>query len=191
MAFHLPGKKLTCKLCDKPAAARGLCKPHYYKLRNAGELDQHKILTQDDLFEHRIQKTETCWIWLGNKHQYGYGIVLLPGEKRVRAHRYAYEKWVGPIPDGLVVLHSCDNPICVNPAHLSVGTRGDNNRDAKAKDRNARGSRNGHAKLTEADVAFILASPLPQKELAKMFAVHQSGISRLKNGKRWKHVTTS
>lgn len=86
-------------------------------------------------FWAQVQKTETCWLWKGfptgaNK----YGDFQVDGV-RYRAHRYSYEMAKGPIPDGMKVLHRCDNPICVNPDHLFLGTQGDNMRDMTRKGR--------------------------------------------------------
>jgi hypothetical protein len=75
-----------------------------------------------------------CWEWDAMRDRKGYGI-LMSGPKRLRAHRISYEIHFGPIPDGLFILHRCDNPPCVNPAHLFLGTLADNNRDKTAKGR--------------------------------------------------------
>jgi hypothetical protein len=70
-----------------------------------------------------------CWIWTGRRYTKGYGQASFRG-RNIRAHRYAYEAWKGPIPAGMMVLHSCDNPPCVNPDHLRIGTARDNMMDA-------------------------------------------------------------
>ena len=75
-----------------------------------------------------------CWVWTGTTTLQGYGQIKRNGRK-LYAHRRAYEMTVGPIPDGLVVMHTCDNPPCIRPAHLRLGTPGDNIRDAARKGR--------------------------------------------------------
>jgi hypothetical protein len=81
-------------------------------------------------FWDRVEKTDNCWLWRGPRKPGGYGSV-----RGTNAQRIAWQLAVGPIPDGLWVLHRCDNPPCVNPAHLFLGTVVDNNRDMKAKGR--------------------------------------------------------
>jgi len=173
----------TCH-CGKKAIARGLCRNHYTQAHKKGTLKNFALNTPVEAFEARIEKTETCWLWKGTKNTYGYGIFLLPGEIPVRAHRYAYELWKERIPQGLVVMHSCDNPLCVNPAHLSVGTRGMNNLDCAQKGRKPHGANHWNTKLTPIQVEQIRASEEPQWRLAKMFGVAQTTISRIKSGKR-------
>lgn len=82
-----------------------------------------------------------CWIWRGWKTTGGYGQLTLPGDQKVMAHRFSYELHFGPIADGLFACHRCDNPSCVNPAHLFLGTHLENMRDMIAKGRNVVGSR--------------------------------------------------
>lgn len=109
-----------------------------------------------------------------------------------RASRVAYEIYVGPIPAGLHVLHKCDNPPCVNPDHLFVGTPLDNARDCSAKGRRRNvpsvGEKNGLARLTNEQARQIktaLTSGAKGRLLAKMFSVSESIISDIKRGKTW------
>lgn len=179
---YQPKDIIPCTVCGARAVARRLCKPCYYKLRAKGGLSAHAILGPTDVFWSRVKKTETCWEWTGTRNQYGYGVFLLPGERPVRAHRYAYELTKGAIPAGLVVMHACDNPSCINPAHLSLGSRGDNNRDSTAKGRNSFGERNGRGWLTTAQVSAIRSDARAQADIAKNYGITQSHVSRIKTG---------
>lgn len=185
---YQPKEPIKCLDCDRTAAARKLCRPCYNRHRGAGTLSQFRVLGPQDVFWGKVEKTDTCWLWSGTRNKYGYGVFLLPGEKPVRAHRHSYALTRGPIPDGLVVMHACDNPACVNPDHLSLGTKLDNNRDAARKDRNARGERNGHAKLTAADVQHIRTSGASRADLAFRFGVDPSTISQIIARKKWRHI---
>ena len=91
-----------------------------------------------------INETTSCWEWIGCKWKSGYGYLRI-NRKHISAHRYMYELYKGAIPDGYCVCHSCDNPSCVNPEHLWLGTQGDNMRDAYQKGRrNQKGIYNGN-----------------------------------------------
>jgi len=130
-----------------------------------------------------------CWSWIGSRDSFGYGVMFKSKKPHrvYRAPRLAYELQIGPIAAGLHVLHRCDNPACVNPAHLFLGTQADNNRDRAAKGRGGgekrRGIHNGRAKLTSKQVAKIrrlyATGDISQGQLAEIFGVSQPQISRI------------
>lgn len=91
-------------------------------------------------FVHHGEAEDSCWGWTGRKGSAGYGEFKF-WQKKHGTHRLSYELSIGEIPDGLCVLHRCDNRLCVNPSHLFVGSKGDNNRDRSAKGRSAKGDR--------------------------------------------------
>jgi hypothetical protein len=131
-----------------------------------------------------------CVIWPLVKDADGYGAVK-KGGAYVRAHRFFYELFVGQIPAGMHVLHSCDNRACVNPSHLFIGTHADNMADRKAKLRYERGEQKSNAKLCDEDVRFIRKSTMTLRELAQKFGVCKSVVHDIKTGKTWRHVCSS
>ena len=133
-----------------------------------------------------------CWEWCGDTVAGGYGRFRVDGKKEL-AHRVAFALELGEIPDGMLVLHSCDNPPCCNPDHLRLGTCEDNEADKRERSRHHSpgGERNTQAKLREADVGFIrmwLDLGYTQQKIADAFGVHHSTISMIKTGKSWSHV---
>jgi hypothetical protein len=141
-------------------------------------------------FWAKVDMLGDCWTWTGAKHHFGYGKLGVNGRTK-SAHRTAYD-YVYGIPDGFKVLHHCDNPPCVNPAHLFAGTLSDNTRDMVRKGRNgglgAKGERNSHAKLTERDVVRIrerFDAGETIRALCRELGMHVSTISDIVNGKTW------
>lgn len=141
-------------------------------------------------FEKHFNKvSNSCWLWTSGKTKFGYGTLRNNLGKQERAHRIAYALYVGEIPDGLLVLHKCDVPACVNPEHLFLGTYKDNSVDMINKGRggqinnNFSGHLNPNAKLTIEDKNFIENSLLTglydQNELAIKFCVHRQAIWRV------------
>lgn len=138
---------------------------------------------------------DDCWPWLGATNGAGYGTISRGGRNAMAtAHRVAYELCVGAIPAGHFVCHRCDNPICVNPAHLFAGTPAENTHDMMAKGRARRGRTVGeaspHAKLTEAAVREIRKQlgTRRTRDIAKDFGVSKTLISRIGTGQNWGHV---
>ncbi len=141
-------------------------------------------------FWKRVVKTETCWLWTGRPNRYGYGRRTHLGRSQT-AHRISWLFAFGPPPDDKLVLHTCDVRLCVNPAHLFLGTHNDNSDDKIRKQRHAYGSKNTMSKLTEADVLEMrlrYAAGASQSELAEAFGVRANNVSMVVNGRRWKHV---
>ena len=134
---------------------------------------------------------DECWPWIGDKDRAGYGKIRPGGPVDCqRANRVAYALEHGSVPDDLCVCHRCDNPACVNPAHLFLGTHGDNARDKVAKGRATapRGEANHNAKLTDDAVRAIRASSERIYVLARRYGVSDIIIARVRNGTGWKHV---
>jgi len=144
-----------------------------------------------DRFKAKYSKQDTgCWEWGAAVTGSGYGGIKING-KMVGAHVAAYELFIGSVPEGLEIGHKCDNPLCVNPEHLEAITHQENMRQQKERDRHARGSRNVFAKLTEASVIEIkrlLDADVSGKDVAELFNVQPSAVSKIKLGKTWRHV---
>lgn len=131
-----------------------------------------------------------CWEWQAST-AHGYGQLNTGGGMSL-VHRLSYELHVGAIPDGLLVCHHCDNPLCVNPQHLFVGTNADNVQDMLNKNRNVRGERQGASKLTEGDVREIrqrFADGERQSSLAREYGVCVAQMNRIVHRKEWQHVS--
>ena len=128
-----------------------------------------------------------CVIWEGVILKTGYGRTWYNG-RSTTAHRAEYEKHHGPIPDGLVVRHACDNPACFNIEHLSLGTHSDNMRDMRERGRSAVGVRQHLAKLTDSDIRFVRESTLSSRAMAKQLGVGKSTITDIRSGKTWRHI---
>ena len=143
-------------------------------------------------FEKYFRRGDGCWEWVGPRFASGYGAFHSPGLPRrtLRAHRVAWELFRCPIPDGLYVLHRCDNPPCVNPDHLFLGSMGDNNRDcvAKGRHRTRRGEDVSGSKLTNGVVQKIRVSLLSNHKLARRINVSVSTVRRARIGQTWAHV---
>jgi len=153
-----------------------------------------RIYTEKDIrrfYTHvSVSKKNECWEWLGSTSK-GYGRFGFNG-KMMQANRFAFWIATGHYPGDLCVCHSCDNPACVNPAHLFLGTMKDNMEDAVKKGRTAVGVMNGKAKLTEDEVQEIRAryeaAGFTQKQLARRYGVTQQCIHFILRHESWRHI---
>jgi hypothetical protein len=161
-------------------------------------------------FMGRIKKTDSgCWEWQGNKNTQGYGVLSVKQKdgfrKTVSAHRYSYERHNGEIPTEMCVCHKCDNPSCVNPEHLFLGTKYVNNHDRSLKGRSGsrvfsdteleayslrfRGAGNASAKLNDALALEIYNdSSMSYSQLARVYGVAKCTVTAIKNKRNWKHI---
>jgi hypothetical protein len=162
-------------------------------------------ISVEDRFWSKVRIGDGCWEWTGAKAGRGYGVIGVGGSRRSGgrqdyAHRLSWEMANGPIPHGIFVCHRCDNPRCVRPGHLFLGSVQDNADDMVSKGRQSRGPRHadktrgeahGRAKLVEADVLAIRARRAAGEtlmELAAAFGVNHGAISKIANRRTWRHL---
>lgn len=131
-------------------------------------------------FWSKVTKTSTCWLWVGGVAHNGYGRFWVHSTT-ICASRVSWELHYGPIPEGLLVCHKCDNKACVNPLHLFLGSQKQNMEDCISKGRTAKGIRNGKGKLTDEQIIAIRRSGLSKRELSRLYPVHYSTIWAIKS----------
>ena len=129
-----------------------------------------------------------CHLCTSHAANFGGYPCMMVRYKRVRISRHVFQERYGTIPEGMIVRHKCDNPLCINPEHLILGTHQDNSNDCVDRGRTAKGLKNGRAKISESDAIEILQSDLSIEELAARFRVSRSAISLILRGKNWKHL---
>lgn len=145
-------------------------------------------ISPEDRFWQKVRKTDGCWQWTGAITGFGYGVMTRgsEGAGNILTHRFSWELHYGPVPDGLFVLHRCDNPLCVRPEHLFLGTKQDNAVDCAAK------GRSGPAKLTAAQVIemrrLFVTNTLTYAEIGDRFGVAEVTAWRAITGITWAHV---
>lgn len=154
---------------------------------------RHAIACVEARFWSHVEKTETCWLWIGGSSRYPNFYYCTESGKRTQdgAHRFSYRLHVGPIPDGLFVCHTCDVKHCVNPGHLFLGTLADNVHDMCDKGKQPKGIRCGSAKLTEESVLAIRAKHadgVPFSVLGREFGVSVTQVARVARRMHWRHL---
>jgi hypothetical protein len=144
-------------------------------------------------FWSKVEKTDGCWLWKAKSKDWdGYGLFSANG-RSVRAHRFSWQLANGRKPGKMLVCHRCDNPACVRPDHLFLGTACDNFRDCLAKGRySPKGTGNAAAKIKEADVPKIrnlyATGQWSQQAIADIFGITQTAVSSIVRGKHWRHL---
>jgi hypothetical protein len=187
----------TCEYggCQAKYYARGLCQKHLTRFNKYGDPEGGNIHAPPEVrFWRFVTKTDSCWLFRQHgKQAYGRFQPGGRGHPTALAHRYSYEMHHGPIPDGMVVMHTCDNGLCVNPDHLRVGTPLENSADMMRKKRNAgrapKGTDNAKAVLNPDLVRLIRASPMYHAEIGRVLGVSAQTIRAVRSGLTWTHVT--
>ena len=179
--------------CGLPYYAKGFCRRHWERHYLNGTTDRKNLPTESTISERldaRSERVGECVEFTGYRNSNGYGELTYRGEFTL-AHRASFERHHGPIPDGLIVCHTCDNPPCINPDHLYAGTHADNGRDKAGRDRSTRGMKNAAAKLADAEVLEIRrlrGRGWNYARLAAHFNVGKTTIGRVVRRENWKHV---
>lgn len=187
----------TCQYCGSPFSYIASDRPGRFCSRACHYAARRE--TPEERFWKFVHKGEGCWEWTGNLAR-GYGRLRLNDKKRTRiqVHRFSWELHQGPIPDGALVCHRCDNRRCVRPDHLFLGTYSDNALDSVAKGRNYKGPRasfkgEAHpmAKLTEQQVRAIrqeYANGIKRREIATRYGISPNHVNFIARRDSWKHI---
>ncbi|QNN97391.1 HNH endonuclease [Serratia phage SALSA] len=135
----------------------------------------------------RVNEATGCIEWQGAKHHSGYGVITIK-RKAKRAHRVAYEVAYGEIPKGKLLCHTCDNKLCINPAHLIPGTHKENMQDMVASGKSLKGTKHHKAVLNEDLVREIRYATGTHQEIADRFGVSKSNVGFIRRRETWTHV---
>jgi len=185
--------------CGKDARTKGYCGSHYQQLRQGKELKPLQVqfhgMPEATRFLKRVDMKEKkdCWEWQGSRNRkQWHGQWRNKAGQIELAHRAAWRLFTSDIPEGLCVLHRCDNPVCCNPDHLFLGTQADNLKDMWRKKRArpgvSRGAKHGMSKLNEEAVRQIRSSKDSAPDLAKSYNVSRTTIYDVLKRKIWTHV---
>lgn len=182
------------KGCDKKHYGRGMCVNHYARFTRTGRPEVNYRTSTKEMFWKKVlipADKSKCWLWRGAKQNSGYGRFRYKGRCE-GAHRIAWLFEHGVLPE-LYVLHRCDNPSCVNPEHLFLGTCQDNVLDCIAKNRfnRPKGVNHFRSKFTEPDILKIrglIKQGFNDREISEDFNVCGTTIQAIREGRTWKHI---
>lgn len=183
-------RQCSVRGCKRASKARGWCNTHYERWRRTGA--PLGVTPRPTIMERLMagikQMPNGCWEWQKAKDSSGYGHIGIAAGVPRKAHRVSYVLHIGPIPEGGIICHKCDNTSCVNPAHLFCGSHAENMADRGAKSRQASGTRNGKSKITAEIARYIRSSPLSEREIARELGVHRGTINAVRSGRTWRNV---
>lgn len=193
--------------CGKPKLARGFCSLHYYRWKRLGSpgpvqhVSRPHGLTLEEAFRFWMPgdppEVDVVWPWPGKPDPYGYGMLAFEG-RALKAHRVSYEIFRGPIPEGLMIRHTNDIRIDVNPWNMKLGTAADNARDMVERNRQSRtpriwGSRHHHTRLADDDVREIrrlwATGGWTQHAIAVHYGMAQSSVFNIVHRITWNHLS--
>ena len=171
--------------CQGNKHAKGLCKHHYQTQWRTGKTDLIRPVFRGNKYqrlEHysRPSDCSDCIVWIGHKDKDGYG-AMRDGKKMVRPHRVAYEKEFGAIPEGMSVLHKCNNPDCVNPAHLYLGDHSQNMKDRLKSGNYATGERHPNSKFSDETVNLIRMESGTNKYISQKYGVSVTQVRNIRS----------
>lgn len=196
MLIH--GGIFMCKVqdCSRVIYSLAMCNMHYQRFKKYGNPlgGTKNHAPPEERFWRFVEKFDGCWKWSGKKNN-GYG-TFSKGSKKdgyFLAHRFSWELHnKRSIPDGMFVMHKCDNPDCCNPEHLIIGTPKENTQDMIAKGRRRLvaplGAENGKSVLNEEKVKFIRSSDFSHTKLAKLLEVSPNCVRGIRIGRTWAHI---
>ena len=153
----------------------------------------NKLISIEEKLKKYVVDDRNCWNWIGSKDRDGYGVFGHHRNKQIRAHRASYSFYIGEIPNKMMICHSCDNPSCINPKHLFVGTAKDNTQDMIKKQRRPVlfGSNHPNAKLTEHqahEIKQLRKQNVLLTDIANQFGISFQTVSSIAKGTTWKRI---
>lgn len=185
--------------CEKPARVFGLC-PGHYRQQKLGkplkplQVQYHGLSEYDRFFKWvKVGDGAECWNWQGSRNKVHWHGQWRNGDGEIElTHRAAWRLLRGELPKGAFVLHRCDNPICVNPSHLFIGSQSDNARDmwqkGRARPKSNIGENHGMTKIPEAAVRDIRTSKEPGTVLAARYDITATTVCDIRKRRTWKHI---